>query len=208
MNLDITMYLIEERIKFTIKEIQDNLKNNSLIFESSFVINYFGKVAFYYMNAGGIEEIFNLISEILKNKEDIINIEDDKIIIKIKFRMGKEDHEKDLNILLKNVSLQMTLKNIDKSLKELKYEDLSNKNQIKELKYEDLNNKNKIKETKEEFKKKLLENVYPVGYLIIGVIKILILDISSEELGVVFMEDFFSLLILAIHVEVPKEKKE
>ena len=202
------MYLIEERIKFTIKEIQDNLKNNSLIFESSFVINYFGKVAFYYMNAGGIEEIFNLISEILKNKEDIINIEDDKIIIKIKFRMGKEDHEKDLNILLKNVSLQMTLKNIDKSLKELKYEDLSNKNQIKELKYEDLNNKNKIKETKEEFKKKLLENVYPVGYLIIGVIKILILDISSEELGVVFMEDFFSLLILAIHVEVPKEKKE
>ena len=157
------MYLIEERIKFTIKEIQDNLKNNSLIFESSFVINYFGKVAFYYMNAGGIEEIFNLISEILKNKEDIKNIEDDKIIIKIKFRMGKEDHEKDLNILLKNVSLQMTLKNIDKSLKELKYEDLSNKNQIKELKYEDLNNKNKIKETKEEFKKKLLENVYPVG---------------------------------------------
>ena len=63
--------------------------------------------------------------------------------------MGKEDQEKELNILLKNVSLQMTLKNIDKSLKELKYEDLSNKSQIKE--------------TKEEFKKKLLEKVQPVG---------------------------------------------
>ena len=77
--------------------------------------------------------------------------------------MGKEDQEKELNILLKNISLQTTLKNIDKSLKELKCEDLSNKNQIKELKCEDLSNKNQIKETKEEFRKKLLENVYPVG---------------------------------------------
>ena len=50
-NLDVAMYLIEERIKFTIKEIQDNLKSNPLIFESSFVINDFDKVAFYYMNA-------------------------------------------------------------------------------------------------------------------------------------------------------------
>ena len=74
MNLDISKYLIEEEIKFIIKEIQDNFKSNPLIFEASFVINDFDKVAFYYMNAGGIEAIFNLISEILKNKEDIINI--------------------------------------------------------------------------------------------------------------------------------------
>ena len=149
LNLEILMYLIEEKIKFTIKEIQDNLKSNPLVFEASFVINDFDQVSYYYMNAGGIEVIFNLICEILGNKEDTIDVEDNKIIIKIKFRMGKEDKEKELNIPLKNLSLQTTLKNIDQSLKELKFEDI--------------NNKKEIKETKEEFKKNLLEKVYPVG---------------------------------------------
>ena len=63
--------------------------------------------------------------------------------------MGKEDQEKELNIFLKNLSLQTTLKNIDQSLKELKLENINNKKQLIE--------------TKVEFKNNLLEKVYPVG---------------------------------------------
>ena len=48
--------------------------------------------------------------------------------------MGKEDQEKELNIFLKNLSLQTTLKNIDQSLKELKLENINNKKQLIETK--------------------------------------------------------------------------
>ena len=71
-DLDISMYLIEEAIKFSIYVIQDNLKNNPVIYETSFKIDDFDKIKDYYKTQGGIEEIFNAFCEFLKNKKDSI----------------------------------------------------------------------------------------------------------------------------------------
>ena len=149
LNLDISIYLFEEKIKFIIKEIQDNLKSYPLIYEASLAINDFHKIGDYFMKNGGIEEIFNLLCDLLENKKDTINKGDNKIIIEIKFPLALKEEEISLNINLKKFGLQMTLKNIDQSLKEI------NKENIK-------NNK-KLEETKKEFEKNLLEKVYPIG---------------------------------------------
>ena len=145
-NLDISMYLIGEKIKFSIKEIQDNLKSNPLIYETSLQIDDFDKIKDYYKTQGGIEEIFNFLCELLKNKKDTIKLDDSKIIIKVRFPLGLKEEEILLSITKKQLSLKNTLSNIDKSLKEL-----------------NLENKKQLNETKEEFKKNLLEKVYPVG---------------------------------------------
>ena len=148
-DLDISMYLIEEAIKFSIYVIQDNLKNNPVIYETSFKIDDFDKIKDYYKTQGGIEEIFNAFCEFLKNKKDSIKLEEKKINIKVKFPLGLKEEEISIDILLKNISLKLSLENIDKSLKEL-----NNKN---------INNKNQLNETKEIFSKNLLEKVYPIG---------------------------------------------
>ena len=147
--LDISMYLIEEAIKFSIYVIQDNLKNNPVIYETSFKIDDFDKIKDYYKTQGGIEEIFNAFCEFLKNKKDSIKLEEKKINIKVKFPLGLKEEEISIDILLKNISLKLSLENIDKSLKELNIKNMNNKKQLNE--------------TKEEFSKNLLEKVYPIG---------------------------------------------
>ena len=49
-NFDIKIFLFEEKIKFKIKEIQDDLKNNPILYETDFEMNYFGKLSDYYKN--------------------------------------------------------------------------------------------------------------------------------------------------------------
>ena len=44
-NFDIKIFLFEEKIKFKIKEIQDDLKNNPILYETDFEMNYFGKLS-------------------------------------------------------------------------------------------------------------------------------------------------------------------
>ena len=65
-----------------------------------------------------------------------------KIIINVKFPLGNKEEKISFEILAKNISLETSLKNINESLKEI--------------------NKTNII-TKAEFKKDLLEKVYPIG---------------------------------------------
>ena len=58
-NMDITILLFKEKIKIKIKEIQDNLKNNPILYESDFVMEVFGKLSDYYKNEGGINQYMN-----------------------------------------------------------------------------------------------------------------------------------------------------
>ena len=64
-----------------------------------------------------------------------------KIIINVKFPLGNKEEKISFDILAKKISLESSLKNINESLKEI----------------------NKTKITKAEFKKDLLEKVYPIG---------------------------------------------
>ena len=148
-NFDIKILLFEEKIKFKIKEIQDDLKNNPFLYETDFEMNYFGKLSDYYKNQGGIKSIYEFLILRFNDNEDIINRETNKIIIKVKYTFGSKEDEIIFKINKKEVGLKNILTNVDETLRVL------NKDIIK-------NNKD-INETKEEFKKDLLEKVYPIG---------------------------------------------
>jgi len=142
-NMDITILLFKEKIKIKIKEIQDNLKNNPILYESDFVMEVFGKLSDYYKNEGGIKSIYEFLVPIFaKGNNDQVIKKENKIIINVKYTFGNKEDEINFEIFKKEIGLKYVLSNIDKTLKEI--------------------NKNNI-ETKNEFKKDLLEKVYPIG---------------------------------------------
>ena len=135
-NMNITLFLYEEKIKFRIKEIENDLQNNSIIYETIFEMRDFGKISDYYKNEGGISSIFDFLVQLFEEDEkDSIEKGKDKIIMKVKYILGVKEDEIDLEIFKKEMGLENTLINIDKSLKELK----------------------------KQFKNDLLEKVYPIG---------------------------------------------
>jgi len=148
-NMEIHMILYEEKIKFNIKEIEDNLANNPAIYEIDFNFEVLSKKSIYFKNLGNVSDIFKFLHDLFDDEKDVLKKEDNKIIIKIKFPLGNKDEEISFDILAKDISLEITLKNINYSLKEI------NKNNI--------NSNSDLKETKAQFKKELLEKVYPIG---------------------------------------------
>ena len=141
-DMEINMILIEEKIKFLVKEIQDNLKNNPIIYETFLELNDFNKIADYYKNQGGIEAIYDFLVQLFDGKKDTLKRNENKIIISVKFPLGIKDEEISFEIFKKEVGLENNLSNIDKSLREINKDIIS---------------------AKEEFKKNLLEKVYPIG---------------------------------------------
>jgi len=141
-DMEINMILIEEKIKFRVKEIQDNLKNNPIIYETFLELNDFNKIADYYKNQGGIEAIYDFLVQLFDGKKDTLKRNKNKIIISVKFPLGIKDEEISFEIFKKEVGLENNLSNIDKSLREINKDIIS---------------------AKEEFKKNLLEKVYPIG---------------------------------------------
>ena len=142
-NMEITIFLYEDRIKFEIKEIQDNLKNNPKIYISYKKMEDFGRISDYYKNEGGIKSIYEFLIQLFEGKKDKIKKENNEIIIELNYILGiKEDEIITLRLSKKEIGLEATLNNIDISLKEIKKDNI---------------------ESKIEFKKDLLEKVYPIG---------------------------------------------
>jgi len=135
-NMNITLFLYEEKIKFRIKEIENDLQNNPIIYEADFEMRDFGKISDYYKNEGGISSIFDFLIQLFEEGEkDTIEKGKDNIIIKVKYTLGVKEDEIYLEIIKKEIGLENTLINIDKSLKELN----------------------------KQFQNDLLEKVYPIG---------------------------------------------
>ena len=141
-NMEITIFLYEDRIKFEIKEIQDNLKNNPQIYISYKKMEDFGRISDYYKNEGGIKSIYEFLIQLFEGKKDKIKKENNEIIIELNYTLGIKEDEITLKLSKKEIGLEATLNNIDKSLKEIKKDNI---------------------ESKIEFKKDLLEKVYPIG---------------------------------------------
>ena len=152
-NFDIKIFLFEEKIKFKIKEIQDDLKNNPILYETDFEMNYFGKLSDYYKNQGGIKSIYEFLILRFNDNEDIINRETNKIIIKVKYTFGSKEDEISFEINKKEIGLKKVLNNINESLKYINKDLIDSNDKINR----------EIIETKEQFKKNLLEKVYPIG---------------------------------------------
>ena len=102
----------------------------------------FRRISDYYKNEGGIKSIFEFLIQLFEGNKDTIKKENNEIIIELNYTFGIKGDEISLRLSKKEIGLEATLKNIDKSLKEI--------------------NKDNI-ESKIEFKKDLLEKVYPIG---------------------------------------------
>ena len=140
-NTEITTLLHEDRIKFEIKEIQDNLKNNPQIYITYKKMEDFGRIS--------DKSIYEFLIQLFEGKKDKIKKEHNEIIIELNYTLGIKEDEITLRLSKKEIVLEATLNNIDKSLKEI------NKNNIK--------SNEEISKIKIEFKKDLLEKVYPIG---------------------------------------------
>ena len=82
----IYIYLYKDKIKIRVNEIQDNLKSNPLIYESSFVIKDFEKVSKYYIKYTDIKAIYDFLCDLFKNKKDTLDKKDDnKIKLNVTF---------------------------------------------------------------------------------------------------------------------------
>ena len=141
-NMEIHFILFEKKIVFNIKEIQDDLKANPSLYENKFNLENLSQKTVYFKSLGNISDIFKFIKDLLDNKKDTIEKIKNKIIINVKFPLGNKEEKISFDILEKKISLESSLKNINESLKEI--------------------NKTNII-TKAEFKKDLLEKVYPIG---------------------------------------------
>ena len=141
-NMEIHFILFEKKIVFNIKEIQDDLKANPSLYENKFNLENLSQKTVHFKSLGNISDIFKFIKDLLDNKKDTIEKIKNKIIINVKFPLGNKEEKISFDISAKKISLESSLKNINESLKEI--------------------NKTNII-TKAEFKKDLLEKVYPIG---------------------------------------------
>ena len=141
-NMEIHFILFEKKIVFNIKEIQDDLKTNPSLYENKFNLENLSQKTIHFKSLGNISDIFKFIKDLLDNEEDTIEKIKNKIIINVKFPLGNKEEKISFDISAKKISLESSLKNINESLKEI--------------------NKTNII-TKAEFKKDLLEKVYPIG---------------------------------------------
>ena len=162
-NMDISILLFENKIRIKIKEIQDNLKNNPTLYESDFVMEYFGGLSDYYKNQGGLKAIFDFLVKRFQDGEDTITKEDNKIIIKVIYTFGSSEDEIKFEIIKKELGLKNVLINFDESLKEINKVLINTKENLTETKENLTKTKENLINTKEEFKKNLLEKVYPIG---------------------------------------------
>ena len=145
-NMEIHFILFEKKIVFNIKEIQDDLKANPSLYENKFSLENLSQKTVHFKSLGNIPDIFKFIKDLLDNKKDTIEKMNNKIIINVKFPLGNKEEKISFDILAKKISLESSLKNINESLKEI-----NKTNIITNIK------------TKAEFKKDLLEKVYPIG---------------------------------------------
>lgn len=105
LSFQITIYLYKEKIKFQVKEIQDYLENNPIIYENNSKIENFDKISYYYMKSGGIEAIYKFFCELLEGKKDTIIKKDNCLIIKTRFPLGNTEEEISIQLTKVNISL-------------------------------------------------------------------------------------------------------
>ena len=155
-DLEITMILFEEKIKFIIQEIQDNLKNNPSIYDANLTYEDLSQKNVHFKNLGNLEAIFNFLDELFNDEKDTIKKENNKIIINMKFPLGNKDTEVSFELSEKIISLERTLQYFSSTFKEI------NKNNI--ITNTNLINTNvDLEKVKSDFKRDLLEKVYPIG---------------------------------------------
>ena len=162
-DLEITMILFEEKIKFIIQEIQDNLKNNPSIYDANLTYEDLSQKNVHFKNLGNLEAIFNFLDELFNDKKDTIKKENNKIKINMKFPLGNKDTEVEFELSEKIISLERTLQYFSSTFKEINKNNIITNTNLKDTKVDLGNTKYNLEKVKSDFKRDLLEKVYPIG---------------------------------------------
>ena len=162
-DLEITMILFEEKIKFIIQEIQDNLKNNPSIYDANLTYEDLSQKNVHFKNLGNLEAIFNFLADLFKDKKDTIKKENNKIIINMKFPLGNKDTEVSFELSEKIISLERTLQYFSSTFKEINKNNIITNTNLKDTKVDLDMTKDNLEKVKSDFKRDLLEKVYPIG---------------------------------------------
>ena len=162
-DLEITMILFEEKIKFIIQEIQDNLKNNPSIYDANLTYEDLSQKNVHFKNLGNLEAIFNFLDELFNDEKDTIKKENNKIIINMKFPLGNKDTEVSFELSEKIISLERTLQYFSSTFKEINKNNIITNTNLKDTKVDLGNTKYNLEKVKSDFKRDLLEKVYPIG---------------------------------------------
>ena len=155
-DLEITMILFEEKIKFIIQEIQDNLKNNPSIYDANLTYEDLSQKNVHFKNLGNLEAIFNFLDELFNDEKDTIKKENNKIKINMKFPLGNKDTEVKFELSEKIISLERTLQYFSSTFKEINKNNIITNTNLKNTKVD-------LEKVKSDFKRDLLEKVYPIG---------------------------------------------
>ena len=162
-DLEINMILFEEKIKFIIQEIQDNLKNNPSIYDANLTYEDLSQKNVHFKNLGNLEAIFNFLDELFNDEKDTIKKENNKIIINMKFPLGNKDTEVSFELSEKIISLERTLQYFSSTFKEINKNNIITNTNLKDTKVDLGNTKYNLEKVKSDFKRDLLEKVYPIG---------------------------------------------
>ena len=92
--LKISMFLFNEKIKFQIIEIQDNLINNPLLYENSLSLKDFKKISNYFKSLAYLKDIYKFINGLFDGRKDEIKKEENKILINIKYTSANKEEER------------------------------------------------------------------------------------------------------------------
>ena len=165
-NLEISMLLFKEKIKFTIKEIQDKLKNNPSVYEANFDYENLSQKTVHFKSLGNLENIFNFLHELFNASKDSIKKEKEQIIINVKFPLGNKETEISLVIVEKGVSLQSTLKCFSETLKEINKNYIVSNVDLKNTTADLERTKNDLDNTKIKLS---FEKIYPIGSIYLSI---------------------------------------
>ena len=151
--LSFNIILYEEEIAFKIKEVKDDLDENSSFYEKSFNYDDFKEINDIFKYYKNLNTIFDSIKAHFDKNKDVVVLEDDNIIIKLKINLDIFEESFSLIIPLIQKTSEDNIKNLTDSIFYLNKEKITLKQEIANLKNNEIN----LNETVSILKKELSE---------------------------------------------------
>ena len=151
--LSFNFILNEEEIAFKVKEVKDNLNENCSFYEKAYNYEDLKEINKIFEFFKTLSTVFDSLKNHFENNKDIVLLEEDKIIIKIKIKLDIFEESIDFVIPLMKKTSEDNIKNLTDSVFYLNKEKITLKQEITTLKEKEKN----LNETVIVLKKELNE---------------------------------------------------
>ena len=151
--LSFNFILNEEEIAFKVKEVKDNLNENCSFYEKAYNYEDLKEINKIFDFFKTLSTVFDSLKNHFENNKDIVLLEEDKIIIKIKIKLDIFEESIEFVIPLMKKTSEDNIKNLTDSVVYLNKEKITLKQEITTLKEKEKN----LNETVIVLKKELNE---------------------------------------------------